>query len=274
MVLEKELTREEQGKLIKDIVKGDSQAFDIFCKQYGKIVENFAGKFYLALKYRTFNLMDYEDTLQEIWTYLIENMPKYDHKRSSIVTWLYLMCPYKPNRILRDFNAGIRKPEGGITYYEKNIDNDSDRSNKDITYLDMLIDPKGAIEDQIVSDNFLYEYIYILKEFVSSLKEVQQVVYIHAIKGLSQNQSSSIINISQAQISRYRMKIYDKLLKFKKNFNKYDINKSKDFTIKLLSKKDDDELAVELECKLAVIKICREVLFLTDIYDDSQGGVV
>jgi DNA-binding CsgD family transcriptional regulator len=104
-----------------------------------------------------------------------------------------------------------------------------------------------------------------LKEFLKTLTDIQKIIYLHNVKGLTQAKSAQIIGMSQVQVSRIRNSIYSKILAFADKKSKLNQRKADQFALTILGSRSDDEIANELKCDLATVKICREILKEIDL---------
>jgi RNA polymerase sigma factor (sigma-70 family) len=255
------LEREVLAELVPKILNGDNKAFDIFYTEYVKIIRLYSSKWLWSINRASMNLYDYEDVCNEIWEFVIRRLHSYNTSKSSMTTFLYMVCNQAGERITTYYGRQMRNP--GEDVYSLDMEYGED---DDLKMLDMIVDPVHNTENEIVSEVMLYEYIYFLKDFIKGLNHQQQIVYLHKIKGLTLEESASILCVSRQRVDQIYNKIQEKILRKRASLDRISYAKSDQFAISLLSNEDDDTISEKLDCDLATIKICREVLSAAGLY--------
>lgn len=154
----------------------------------------------IANRYATNYYEEIEDiqqiALMELWR-CVEN---WDHVH-ALTTYAYICIPNKINMYLRH----VRKHEKDISI-DTVIHSDGNGNNH--TILDLIEDPDDCIFrllDDINAEGVLNNIYLTEKE--------KQVIYLR-MEGFSQAQVGIIINLSQAQISRIKMRIKKKISEY------------------------------------------------------------
>jgi RNA polymerase sigma factor (sigma-70 family) len=281
------LSPEEGAKLIPGVLSGDRDAQEKFYENYKRIIHVYAQKYFSTISQASVGMFQYEDIYQHLWLCVLEKLPKFDVTRANIVTWLYMVCYSHANMLYRsckfgeyrlfeideddedaevDENGKKRKKHIYTSINDTILDKDGDN----IELLEVLIAPHTALESYIMSEMEIYNYVYILKTFISKLSKQQQMVYWHMIKGVSQITSANVIGLSQSYISRIKHRITNKALRLweTRETQKIDEKAAFDFAIQLMGKESDEDIADRLSVGLAVIKICREILNITDLHEE------
>lgn len=264
------ITREQCKETVLKVLKKDQEEFKEFYKQYDRIVWNHAMKWSSSISDASINMYELCDIHNELWEHAWKNLHKYDSTRSNIASWMYLVCNTKASMIYRDLKSSSRKPELNNLYLYDSVYEGDD--GKELEMIDMIMDPKEAFDNLCISEAKVNDYIYILKDFVSGLNYQQTVVYLQSIRGeMKEREISDLLGISQSYVNRIRNKLMAKAFKLWEKLDKTYINhKEVDrFSLLLLSPISDNDLSDQLNCSLAVIKVCREVLALADIYDKN-----
>lgn len=260
------LEKEVLDDLIPKILSGDQEAFERFYPEYVQIIRVRAGKWLLPIKMASMYIYDFEDLCNEIWEFVFRRLPYYDSSKSSMTTFLYMVCGQSCERIANHYNRKFRNP--GEDIYSLDMELGEDEG--DLKLLDLVVDPLHNTEDEVLSEIMLYEYIYFLKDFVKSLNHQQQIVYLHKIKGYPLQHSADILCVSRQRVDQIYNKIHEKVLRKQASLNRQSYTKSDHFAISLLSNDDDDIISERLGCDLATVKICREILSITGLYCRSE----
>jgi RNA polymerase sigma factor (sigma-70 family) len=255
------LEREVLVELVPRILSGDDAAFKIFYDEYVQIVKLHAGKWIWSVNRATMNMYDYEDVFNEIWEFVIRRLPYYDASKSSMTTFLYMVCDQAGERIANYYNRQMRNPGEEIASLDMEFGEE-----KDLKMIDMIIDPVHNTEDEIISEVMIYEYIYFLKDFIKGLNKQQQIVYLHRIKGFTLRESANILCVTYQRIEQICHTIQKKVFKKRASLKRMSYTNSDQFAILLLSTEDDDVISEKSECDLATVKICREILSIAGLY--------
>jgi RNA polymerase sigma factor (sigma-70 family) len=262
-----QISREKCKDLISKHLEGDSEAFDIIYEQFHRIVHLHTKKWFASITKASLGLYDYEDIYQHLWMGVLEYLPKYDPERANPITWLYLRLGTVAGMLYRNQGLSIRHPQEdqSLVHLEHVISN---ADGETMQLLDLIIDPRGAFESEFIDEEQAFMYVYMLSELISKMSYKHKLVYLHYIKGMGQLESSNILGLSQSYICRMRNNIIEKAKKLLMKMSNSPIDSSvvNNLSMALLSLKSDDELHEELELDLGVIKICREVLSLANLY--------
>ena len=159
-----------------------------------------------------------------------------------------------------------RNPGEDMMPYSLNVNFGED---EDLQLLDIIIEPSNFVEE-IQSDAEVIEMIYKFKSFIAILNDTQKIVYLHSVKGMTLQASGDIIGVSRERIRQIRNKIDEKVYLLFHRKVKIDMTEAYKFSAELLSKKSDDQLMEDLNCDLAIIKICREILNIANLYDTTN----
>lgn len=256
------LSKEDLTELIPKILgRKDQEAFELFYNEYSQIINLHANKWLYAVKKASLNIYDFEDLANEIWEHIYIKLPFYDVEKSSMTTFLYMVCSQAAERIVTHYNRQMRNPGEELASLDYEL-----RDEEDYTLMDFLIDPSESIDNQIISEITLHEYLYFLKDFLKSLNGKYQIVYLHMVKGFSLQKSGDIIGVTRERVRQMRNKITDKVMKSQSSLYKINPTEADQFAIKIMSHKSDDEVSEELSIELGTVKICREILKAADIY--------
>jgi RNA polymerase sigma factor (sigma-70 family) len=213
-------------------------------------------------------MYDYEDVINELWEriYMLLKRGSYDFTKSSMTTWLYMVCPQQLDRIWRIQNMQIRYPgdKKAPTSLYSVIGED-----KDSYLIDFIIDPQGAFEDKIVQDDWVYDCVYLSKLLIDQLQERERIIYMHSIKGLTLEQSAIVFGITKERIRQIRLKLHRRIIVLKKKINqgKLDHKKAMEFAYALLDDKDDEEISEIYGYDFATVRISREILSIAGLYE-------
>jgi AraC-like DNA-binding protein len=140
----------------------------------------------------------------------------------------------------------------------------------------MIMDPHDSFSDTSLDEMKIYDYIYVLKDFVEKLGYNQRVVYLQSIRNsMTEDEISDLLGLSQSYISRIKNRLMGKALKLwnKIDNSRIDHTKADKFALALLGPETDDELSDKLDCSLAVIKVCREVLSIANLYSGNEARI-
>jgi transcriptional regulator len=173
-----------------------------------------------------------------------------------------MICNQAGERISTHYSRHVRNPGDDIYSLDMELGEDEG----DLKMLDLVIDPVHNTEDEVVSEVMLYEYIYFLKDFIKGLNYQQKVVYLHRIKGLSFQQTADVLCVSRQRIDQIYDRILQKVMRKRASLKYVSYAKSDLFAISLLSNEDDDAISEKLDCDLATVKICREILSIAGLY--------
>lgn len=264
------LSKEELEKIIPRIIEGDDKAFELFQEAFDGIVKTYAKKWFKRIKATTSGMYDFEDLEQELWMRILHFLPKYNIEKSKPSTWLYMVCEHGMVRLNNHYSRHKRSAHDneGNTLVDYSLDYELGTEDGDLKLIDTLVDPLSFVEERAIGDLQAYEYVYIIKNFLSSLKYPEhKLMYLHMVQGRDQTDSANIIGCTRQNVSRVRANIISKTIWYKDNGMKIDYAKAIEFTGHLLSDKNDVQLSEELKTDLATIKICREILAAVDLYD-------
>lgn len=265
-------TREETRYLVEAVLAGDEISSLIFHKQYNRAVCDAVKKYIYRINEKSLGLFDFDDVVQEVWLFIWERLPGYNWEKSNVVTWIYLMANSRCSKIVRYYSAKFRTPEKGVMSIHTPYDfgGDSDK----LELIDMIVDPSFAFERAVMEERRLFSYLYLLRKVIESLSSVQKVVYRLMVQGdLTQLKIAGLVGLSQVQISRIEKKIIEQAVEIWHNMDgiEVDFKKADQFGIALLGPESDDSLSDKLSCDLAVIKICREILIIVDLYERKDA---
>lgn len=261
----KGLTREELNDIVPRVLAGDQDAFAILHKAYDRAVHKVVSKYAIPLRFQSLGLYMYEDVYNECWEWIIRRLPTYSTERANMMTFIYLMCKSCCCRLLYTWHMQVRSPGKGMT--PLSLDMESDRDDENYTLMSVLEDPVNVLE-QVSDELQLFEHLYFIQKFVNKLNSKYKQVYYHQIKGLTLQESGDIILVTRERIRQMRLAIETKRNTMYEWFKDQDnYNEAVKFGSLLLSSIPDDDLADQLDCNLATIKICRELLELAGLYD-------
>lgn len=265
-------TREETRELVAAVLAGDEEASRLFYKQYYRAVGDVVKKYVYRIQKKTFGLYEFDDITQEVWLFLWEKLPKYDWTKSNVMTWLYLMGNSRCSKIVRYYEAKHRQPEKDIKSIHMPYDFGGD--NDKLELIDMIVDPSFAFEQAVLEERLLFSYLYLLRKVIESLSNTEKVTYRLMVQGdMTQSRIAGFLGLSQVQISRIEKKIIEQALEIWNRMEDVDVDlkKADKFGIALLGPESDDSLSDRLNCDLAVIKICREILIIVDLYERKDA---
>jgi RNA polymerase sigma factor (sigma-70 family) len=269
----KSLSREESANLVEKVLTHDEDAGELFYEHFKRVVYDYAIQWTPTIKPASYGLYGFEDVCSELWFYIIKKLHTYDAKRSSLTTWFYMLCESECGMLYRNMLNKKNHAEEGTELISLN-NFVLDKSDKEIEYMNLIIDPKSAFENNIVSDDMVYQYIYAIKNFVEKMNPTQRLVYVHFIKGVNQTTSANIIGITQSYISRIRRKLIHKArILWNKVQDKPISPDANMFIMELLSTESDDDISEKYNYELAVVKICREMLAMADLYSNTKVAI-
>jgi RNA polymerase sigma factor (sigma-70 family) len=261
----KKLTQEEEKALVIGLFANDKEAHEKFIIQYDKVVHTYCHKYFNTVKRLVGPYYDYDDIYQHLWYEVLLRVPKFDSSRAGLTTWFYLICGTQANMLIRK----LKKCDISDENLEDIIYNDGDGGDMDL--MGLIADPASVFEDRLLYEGKLYDYMYLIKGMFSKLSALYKNVYWHFIKDLTQRDSAEILGISQSYVARIRQKVMIKAVDLWQyaDTRKIDHEEALRFTFTLLSNLSDDDVSDQLNCELSVIKVCRHILTVSDIYKPS-----
>lgn len=263
------LDRKQSKEMVEKVLRNDSEAFNQMFKQFDRLVWQHTIKWHASIGPISMGMYESTDVHNELWEHIWRNLPKYNSEKSNLLTWLYLVCNSKAGMLYRNLSMAMRCPEVDNLYLYDTVSETEDT----IEFIDMIMDPRDAFSDTSLDEMKIYDYIYILKDFVEGLGYNQKVVYLQSIRhDMTEHEISGILGISQSYVCRIKNNLMKKALKLwnKIDNSKIDHRKADKFALILLGSETDDELSDKLDCSLAVIKVCREVLSIANLYSGNE----
>jgi RNA polymerase sigma factor (sigma-70 family) len=249
------------SELVDRIINHDQEAFRIFYEQYKHLVKEITGKYLFSVQQFTSNLYDFDDLENEIWWWIINKLPTYDYKKSSMTTFIYMLGKSRALRIRYLSEMKKRCPE------ESTLSLDSTYGeNDDFTIMNILFDPDTTIEDRVISDIYMQDCVYMLSRILEGMKDTHKLVFLHNIYGMTLEQSGNIIGLTRERIRQLRVKIQKRIVASNILEKKVDYERSKVYITTLMSKKTDDDVSDELHVSLHTVKVCRFLLGRTGFY--------
>lgn len=264
------LSREELADIVPKILSGDQEAFAIFHKEYHRFVWQRTCKYTPRLRRVSMGLYQDEDVNNEFWENIILQLPKYDPERATMTTFMHVICATIFDRLNRYHATQKRNPGEEMT--PTSVDMTFGEDN-DLSLLSLIEDPVNILE-HITSESQLFEHLYFIKKFVSGMKHNYQMVFYHQVKGMTLQESGDILGVTRERVRQIRIMISERRDSMLEKFRETSHRESDSFGTMLFSSLSDDELADKIDCSLAVIKICRELLSMIDLYSPMQEVAV
>lgn len=265
------MSREESALMVNRAMSNE-EGFQEFYEQFHRLVMEQALRWVKSIGPASHGMYDLEDVYNEFWEHIWERMPTYDHTKSNLVTWLYMVIGNKAGMTHRKFLTEKAGKGTANVYLFDNLEGDD---GDQLERISMIVDPTNQFVLSDADEIMIYEYIYSLRHFVEKLNRTEQIVYLSKIRGeLTQDEIGSMLGITQSYISRIKRGLVEKAERLIERFERTesDISKAVEFSEQLLSSIPDDDLAEKLECNLATVKICREILTMVDLYGYRKGA--
>lgn len=264
------LDRIQSKEMVERVLRNEPGSFKQMYDQFDRLVWQHTMKWYASIGPVSMGMYEANDVHNELWEHIWRSLPKYDSEKSNLLTWLYLICNSKAGMLYRNLSMSIRCPEMDNIYLYDTVS----EADETIEFIDMIMDPRDAFSDTSLDEMKIYDYIYVLKDFVEGLGYNQKVVYLQCIRrNMVEREIASLLGLSQSYICRIKNNLMSKAFKLWNKLDDIRINHTKadKFALALLGPETDDELSDKLDCSLAVVKVCREVLSIANLY--SGNGV-
>lgn len=242
----------------------------IFYEEYDRLVWDLSRKWYPAINTLSKGQYDLEDMHNELWAHIFKNIHKCDLDRSGLSSWIFIVCESKLGMMKRS----LETQKNNILRNEMNYSLDSiipnPSSDKKSIELLNLVGDNCDIDDVVVFQEFLLDFIYLLLELIDACTDKERRVYLLKIKGKSQAEIAEEAEVSKSYIP----KVYKRLSKkFKLLYDSLDeqcyIDKEeRDSLAKdLLSRKSATYICEKYDLELETVNICKEMLDIIGVHD-------
>lgn len=157
----------EIAELVERARKGDTSAF-------GQIYDYYADRIYRHILYRTGNMEDARDLMQEVFIKAWKGLPRYNPTRTPFAGWLFTIAH---NRV--------------IDHY---------RTRKDCDYIEdeSIIISMAGTPEKLAEQNFTQ--LEVRKAILKLPPEQQQVILMKFIEGFEYSEISSAVQKSETNI--------------------------------------------------------------------------
>lgn len=250
-------------EFLQCVIENKEPETTIFYEQYDRLIWDMSSKWYPAISTLSKGNYELEDIHNELWAHVFKNIHKCDLDRSGLSSWIFIVSESKLGMIKRS----LETQKNNILKNETNYSLDSiipnpSSDNKDIELLNLVGD-NCDIDDVVVFQEFLLDFIYLLLELIDACTDKERRVYLLKIKGKSQIEIAE-----EAQVSKsYIPKVYKRLSKkFKSLYDSLNeqcyINKEeRDSLAKdLLSRKPEEYICEKYDLEQETVSICKEML--------------
>lgn len=233
-------------EFLQAVIDNKEPQVTIFYKQYDRLIWDISGKWHNAINTLSKGQYELEDIHNELWAHIFKNLPKCDLDRSGLSSWIFIVAESKLGMIKRSLETNKNNILRNETNYSLNsiIPNPSS-NDRNIELLNLITD-NYSIDDVVVLQELLLDFIYLILELVDACTEKERRVYLLKIKGKSQNEIAEEASVSKSYIP----KVYKRLSKKFKYL--YDSLNEQNY----IDKKERDELAKDLLSRQPVSYIC------------------
>lgn len=235
----------------------------LFYKKYDRLIWDISNKWCKSLKTLSKNNYDLEDIHNYLWTHVLEKLPTYDSSRGTkISSWIFLICNSKAGMIKR--NLETKKNSIAINEINSlNVSNKEKDKNTKIVELFEMIGKDYNIDEEIVYQEFILDFIYSLLELIDACTDKERKIYLLKIKGRSQNEISEEAKVSKSYIPKVFKRLGHKFKTLYESIDEqeYVDKKERDSISKdLLGAKSIEYISEKYSLEYDTICICKEIL--------------
>lgn len=259
-------------EFLQAVIENKEPETTMFYRQYDRMIWDISRNWYNAINLLSKGQYELEDMHNEVWAHIFKELPKCDLSRSGLSSWMYIVSESKLGMIKRSLETNKNNILRNEMNYSLNsiIPNPSSNSNdKDIELISLITDDY-VVDDSIVLQEFLLDFIYLILELIDACTEKERKVYLLKIKGKSQNEIAEEANVSKSYIP----KVYKRLSKkFKYLYdslyeqNYIDKEERNELAKDLLSRQSVNYICNKYDLEPETVEICKEMLDIVGIRD-------
>lgn len=255
---------------LKAVIENKEPETTIFYEHYDRLIWDISRKWFNAINTLSKGQYDLEDIHNELWAHIFKNISKCDLDRSGLSSWIFIVSESKLGMIKRSLETNKNNILRNEMNYSLNsmIPNPSN-NDKSIELLNLITDDY-AVDDGIVLQEFLLDFIYVILELVDACTEKERRIYLLKIKGKSQEEIAQEASVSKSYIP----KVYKRLSKkFKYLYDSlhqqcYIDKEERDELAKdLLNRKPIKYICDKYDLEPETVEICKEMLDIIGVRD-------
>ena len=253
-------------QFLEKVINNQEPELTMFYKQYDNLVWDLSQKWSPSIIALSKGNYDLEDIHNEVWAYILQNVHKCNLDRAGLGSWIYIVVQSKLGMIKRTLES--QKNNALKNEIKISLDHKFTEQPSDISELYNFISDNTTIDDDIVFQELLLDFIYLLLELIDSCTDKERKVYLLKIQGKNQNEISEQANVSKSYIP----KVYKRLSnKFRYLYDSLDeqcyIDKKErdDLAKDLLSRKSKQYISDKYDLELETVSICTEILDIIEI---------
>lgn len=263
-------TINKSKEFLQAVIDGKEPETIIFYEQYDRLIWDISKKWYTAINTLSKGQYELEDIHNELWAHVFKNISKCDLDRSGLSSWIFIVVESKLGMIKRSLEANKNNILRNEINYSLNSIIPSSSNNESGTELLNFIGDEQNMDDVVVLQEFLLDFIYLLLELVDACTDKERRVYLLKIKGKSQNEIAEEACVSKSYIP----KVYKRLSKkFKYLYDSledqcYIDKEERDALAKdLLSRRPVCEICNKYDLEPETVEICNEMLDIIGVRD-------
>jgi RNA polymerase sigma factor (sigma-70 family) len=252
--------QKEEQKFLESVINGEEPYKTTFYEEYDMLIWDIAHKWYPSINLLSKKQYELEDIHNELWIHIYKNLEKCDLNKAKLSTWMYLVSNSKCGMIKRSLKA---QKNDIVTNECKDVMINNPLDTDECTELFDLVGDNSNIDDIIIFQEFLLDYIYSLLELVDACTEKERKVYLLKIMGKSQIEIAEETSVSKSYIPKIFKRLKKKFrLLYDTLYDQCYIDKEERDRIAkdLLNKEPVDYICNKYDLETETVCICYEIL--------------
>lgn len=257
-------------EFLQAIIDGKEPETTIFYEKYDRLIWDISMKWFNAINTLSKGQYELEDIHNELWAHIFKNISKCDLDRSGLSSWIFIVSESKLGMIKRSLETNknnILRNE--INYSLNSIIPNSSSNDPGAELLNFISDEQN-IDDGIILQEFLLDFIYLMLELIDACTDKERRVYLLKIKGKSQNEIAEEACVSKSYIPKVYKRLSKKFKYLYDSLNEqcYIDKKERDALAKdLLSRKPVAYMCDKYDLEPETVHICNEMLDIIGVQD-------
>lgn len=255
-------------EFLQAVIEGHEPETTIFYHEYDMLIWDISRNWYPSINTLSKGQYELDDMHNEVWAHIFKNVHKCDLDRSGVSNWIYLVSESKLGMIKRSLETQKNSFLRNEMIYSMDAPLQGKFNDMHNLELSNLVKDICEVDNIVVFQEFLLDFIYSLLELVDACTDKERKVYLLKIKGKSQTEIAEEAKVSKSYIPKVfkRLSTKFKLLYDSLNEQCYIDKEERDSLAKdLLNKKDSSYICKKYSLEHDTVDICKEMLEIIGI---------